>query len=161
MEFVERDGKMVLRDFDPSEALMLAMYVEAEGARFYRELSRRTKEKKILNELQFLLKEEESHSQSFKDLLISSGGGAPETPDEDMVASLSGIFGPIRKLRAEDILCDNAEALRLGATVKKRMISFFQSLLEETSNSEARRMLEDIIKQEERHLDHLKLLLAY
>jgi rubrerythrin len=161
MEFVERDGKMVLRDFDPSEALMLAMYVEAEGARFYRELSRRTKEKKILNELQYLLEEEESHSQTFKGLLISLSGGVPEIPEEDIVASLTGIFGPIRKLRTEDILCDNAEALRLGATVKKRMISFFKSLLEETSNSEARRVLEDIIKQEERHLAKLKLLLAY
>ena len=74
MEFVERDGKMVLMDFDPSEALMLAMYVEAEGARFYRELSRRTKQKHIVNELQFLLKEEESHSKTFKDLLVSMGG---------------------------------------------------------------------------------------
>ena len=161
MEFVERDGKMVLMDFDPSEALMLAMYVEAEGARFYRELSRRTKQKHIVNELQFLLKEEESHSKTFKDLLVSMGGGVPEIPDEDVVASLTGVFGPIRKLRTEDILCDNAEALRLGATVKKRMISFFQSLLEQTNNSEARRVLEDIIKQEERHLGKLKLLLAY
>lgn len=51
--------------------------------------------------------------------------------------------------------------LRFGATIKKRMFSFFRSLLEEIEDAEVREVLEDIIKQEERHLDKLKLLLAY
>lgn len=91
------------------------------------------------------------------------GGDTADVIDVDKLAVLAdkGIFGPIKKLRTEDILCNNAEALRFGAVVKKRMISYFRSLLNETRDPHARRVLEDIIKQEERHLDRLNLLLAY
>jgi len=44
MKFKEKNGKFILKDFNPEEALRIAMYVEEEGARFYRELTSRTKE---------------------------------------------------------------------------------------------------------------------
>jgi len=163
MKFEEQEGKIVLRDFDPAEALRIACYVEEEGARFYRELAGRIQEKQIQNELQFLFEEEKSHSENFEKLLNTLGGTTSEVQDEEKIAFLTekGIFGPVKKLRAEDILCDNAEALRLGAFVKKRMISFFRGILDETKDRETRRVLEEIIKQEEQHLNKLKLLLAY
>jgi rubrerythrin len=163
MKFTEKNGKIILKDFNPGEAIKIAMYVEEEGARFYRELTGRTREKQIRNELQFLWKEEESHRSNFEKLLQKWGGDKADVTDEDKLAVLAekGIFGPIKKLRTEDILCNNAEALRFGATVKKRMISFFQSLLAETDDIEARKVLQEIIAQEEQHLDKLKLLLAY
>ena len=163
MRFEEHNGKIVLKDFNPGEALKIAMYIEEEGARFYRELTGRTKEKQIRNELQFLWNEEESHRSSFEKLLQGWGGDTADDKDEDKLAVLAekGIFGPIKRLRTEDILCNNAEALRFGATVKKRMVSFFRSLLEETKDVEARKVLWEIIAQEEQHLEKLKLLLAY
>jgi rubrerythrin len=164
MKYKEKNGKIVLKDFNPGEALKIAMYVEEEGARFYRELTGRTKDKQIRNELQFLWNEEESHRSNIEKLLRKwDGGDTVDVKDADKLAVLAdkGIFGPIKKLRTEDILCNNAEALRFGAVVKKRMISFFHSLLEETKDAESRKVLEEIIAQEEQHLDKLKLLLAY
>ena len=164
MQFVEHNGKIVLKDFNPVEALRIAMYIEEEGARFYRELTNRTEDKQIRNELRFLWNEEEAHRDNFEKLLRTrNGGDRVKDKDEDKLALLvsQGIFGPIKKLRTEDILCNNTEALRFGVVIKKRMISYFSSLLDETKDPHARSVLEDIIKQEKLHLDRLNLLLAY
>jgi rubrerythrin len=163
MKFEEKNGKIVLKDFNAAEALRLALYVEEEGARFYRELADRAGDESIVNELEFLWKEEQSHRDRFLELLAKSGSGRADVPKGEDVELLTdrGIFGPIKKLRMEDILCDNAEALRLGATVKKRMISFFHSLRNNTKDNEAQKVIDEIIKQEEQHLQKLKLLLAY
>ena len=164
MQFGEHNGKLELRDFNPAEALRIAMYVEEEGARFYKELTSRTQDKQIRNELRFLWNEEESHRSNFEKLLRKWDPGYDTShKNEDGLALLvsQGIFGPIKKLRTEDILCNNAEALRFGIVIKKRMISYFYGLLEDTKDPDARRVVEDIIKQEERHLERLNILLAY
>ena len=164
MKSKEKNEKKPLKDFNPAEALRIAMYVEEEGARFYKELTSRTKDKQIRNELQFLWNEEESHRSNFEKLLRKRDEGEnANIKDEDKIAILinQGIFGPIKKLRTEDILCDNAEALKLGIVIKRRMISYFRSLLEETKDPDAKLVVDDIIRQEERHLDRLNLLLAY
>ena len=163
MKFEWRGEDVVLKDFDPREALKLALYIEQEGERFYAELMSRTKEKKIRNELNYLREEEAGHGTNFQKLLESWGRGATVDLKEDKLEFLAekGVFGPIRRIRAEDLLCDNAEALRLGATVKKRMIAFFNALLENAENAAVRDTLERIIKEEKKHLSTLKLLMAY
>jgi rubrerythrin len=150
-------------NFTPHEYLRMAIYFEEEGARFYRELAGRTTDKRIKNELDFLWKEEEAHSAHFGKLLEAIGRSPSEALDDRRLTSLAdrGVFGPIKRLRAEDILCDNAEALKLGAVIKRRMISFFHDLLDRTEDEKAKEVLKEIIEQEEHHLEKLMLLMAY
>ena len=84
MQFVDHNGKIVLKDFNPVEALRIAMYIEEEGARFYRELTNRTEDKQIRNELRFLWDEEEVHRDNFEKLLrTQNGGDRVKDKDED------------------------------------------------------------------------------
>jgi rubrerythrin len=163
MKYEIKDEKVVLSDFDPGEALRLAVYIEEEGAKFYDELMKRAQGKVIRNELGFLKKEETDHSKRFEKLYKKWCKCSMEELKEDALAFLAkgGIFGPIRKIHAEEILCDNAEALKLGATVKKRMIAFFNALLENADDAEVKKTLRKIIDEEKGHLDKLKILMAY
>jgi rubrerythrin len=163
MQFETKEGKILMRDFNSGEALKLALYIEEVGSKFYDELFNRAESVQIKNELKFLKDEEEGHRKHFEQLYQHWGEGSLDNLEDDKLGLLAqkGIFGPIRKIRAEEILCDNAEALKFGASVKKRMIAFFNSILDQAQDREVRHVLEHIIEEEKKHLEKLKLLMAY
>jgi rubrerythrin len=58
-----------------------------------------------------------------------------------------------------NILCNPQEALRLGISTEKRSIAFYTELLTSTQDDSGKSALEELIREEQEHLDKLKGLL--
>ena len=58
-----------------------------------------------------------------------------------------------------NILCNPQEAIRLGMSTEKRSIAFYSELLASTQDDSGKSALEELIREEQEHLDKLKGLL--
>jgi rubrerythrin len=58
-----------------------------------------------------------------------------------------------------DILCTPQEAVRLGISVEKRSILFYNQILKNTRDKSGRIALENLIKQEQDHVRKLESFL--
>jgi len=57
------------------------------------------------------------------------------------------------------VLCNRTEAVKLGISLEKRAIAFYESILAETENEQGREAIGKMIAEEQGHRDRLQALL--
>lgn len=162
MKIEEKDGKLVIVDFNQTEAYKIACKVEKDGILFYEKLKGKVKKPEIIETLDFLISEEKKHLKYFEDCLYEAREKQEDYfEDDDLLNYLDfGVFEPYNSIdEMENILSDLDKALRLGIAVEKKSVKFYQLCQENVSSSDAKDGLGRIIKEEERHKELLENIL--
>ncbi len=164
MRIEEKDGKLVIVDFDEFDAYKIALNVEKSGLDFYEKLAQETKDEKLKGTLKFLGREENEHIRYFQDALtrLREEKEDPEE-DNDLLDAMSfGIIQPyLNHIEdVEQIVNDPKEALKLGILIEQRSIEFYQSCLEKVSGEETKKELSKIIEEEKYHKSLFQELLS-
>jgi rubrerythrin len=138
--------------YSPREALALAVRIEVEGADFYRRAAAESDDPGVRELFTFLLKEEEEHVATFRDLLSLAPGGAESTGEYD--AYLRELAGPpIFPDRA--VMLSDREALDLAIEAERAGILLYSEAAALASSAETGSTFSRLAAEERAHLMRL------
>lgn len=149
MRIEEKEGNLVITDFNEIEAYKIACKIEADGISFY---------KKFLSEfseVDFLLKEEQKHLKLFNELLFNLKEKKEDSFEgDDFLSTIDyGIFMPVKKINSP------REALQLGIIIEDRSIKFYEFCKDKVSSNTAKKEISNIISEEHKHKELLEEML--
>lgn len=154
MKIKEKNGNFIIVDFTEAEAYKIACKIEEDGVHFYKKLLEKSVDKKVKDAVSFMLKEEEDHLKYFTESLFSKEEKEEESFEgDDLLSSMDyGIFQPYQNLdELERIIKDPQKALKLGILIENNSIRFYETCREEVKDSRAKKELENIIEEENKH----------
>ncbi len=149
-------------DFNELEAYRIACKIEADGIYFYSRMLDETLKPKIIDVIQLLLRDERNHLDLFEKKVeeLERKYGVHDE-GEDLVDIVDArVFDILKEPeRIGDILCTPQEAVRLGIAVEGRSIAFYKQILKNTKDETGRTALQEMIREEQDHLQKLEGLL--
>lgn len=156
---IDTNGDTIsISDFNAQECYLIARKMESESISFYENVKARIEDPKIAEVIDHLIGEERCHMAFCENAL--SDLGAAEVDAEHIVEVVdTGVVSPLADADIEKVLCNRTEAIRLGISLEKRAIAFYESILDKTENREGREALEKIIAEEKGHKARLQDLI--
>lgn len=154
MKIEEKEGELLITDFNQLEAYKIACKIEKDGIEFYEGILNKEKNDNIKKELSFLIKEEKEHLKFFEGCRFEAGQDIKDGFEEDDVLNYMdyGIFEPYRHIAGlADKIDDEKKALRLGVAIEEKSIKFYKACRAEVSSLQTKRELSNIIEEEKRH----------
>jgi rubrerythrin len=137
------------------EAYKIARRLEAEGIEFYKAMIGAAQDTAAKRALELLLSQEKWHLETFEKKIEELAGPFEENAVVDEIDTK--VFGSQDEPRdLASVVKDRKKAFELGILMEKRSIGFFKACRDKTSDAAAKKAFEDIIREEERHLDLLK-----
>ena len=138
-----------------------AVAIEQGGFDFYERLRSGQPDPRVRKEFEFLRDEEGRHRELFLSFLGSRPDGARGASAARLEALVQQEFiGPLSTLLRSSRIETNEQTIVFGQELEKRSISFYTALLSAVGENR-RADIERILKEEERHLEQLRLLLSY
>lgn len=163
MKIEEREGKLVIVDFNELEAYKVASKIEKDGIRFYDNLIQKIEDVSVKESLTFLLQEENKHLALFQKHLSETGQKVGDGFEEDDLLNYMeyGIFQPYQSMNAMmDIIDDVTKAIDLGIIVEDRTVKFYQACKAHVSSDTTKTELQHIIDEESKHKAMLENILS-
>ncbi|MDD4879360.1 MAG: ferritin family protein [Candidatus Omnitrophica bacterium] len=158
MRIEYKDDEIIISDFKPLEAYKIARRLEAEGINFYSLFLSSVDDVEAEKSVYSLLTEERNHLKLFNQKVEELSGPFDENSIVDEIDTR--VFSPLgESIDLAAVIKDGEKAIELGILFEKRSISFFKACLGKTSDAPAKKAFEDIIKEEEKHLESLKGIL--
>lgn len=154
MRIEEKEGSLVIVDFDGLEAYKIAVGIERDGVRFYKGLAARVAKPAARETLELLASQERDHLSFFqKQIQLLRLEREDAFEEDDLLGSLDyGIFRPYQGMEGlEKILSTPEKALRLAVIIEDRSVQFYEACLARVTSGEARRELASIVDEERRH----------
>lgn len=159
MKIDTQNDTIKIYDFNAEECFRIARKLESESISLYQDIKAKIRDADIAKAIDHLISEELCHMAYCEQALI--GLGVDEIDAEHLVEIVdTGVVSPLAEADVERVLCNRNEAVRLGISLEKRAIAFYESILAETHNPEGREALEKIIEQERGHRDRLQALVS-
>ena len=160
MKIIQNAEGIEIGDFDPVEALKVAMKIENDGITFYlkaRDIMEDESAKAVFDDL---IKEEDDHLHMFKNMLeefihenkldIEIESGAEEEFFDSIATS---VFGDILDIEKDVKHIKGAlEAIRFAQRIEINSFNFYKALLTNTSSPSAQEIIKKIISEEQHHL---------
>lgn len=149
-------------DFDELEAYRIARKLERDGVYFYTRMRDEVLQPEIREVVEMLISDEKKHLSLFEEKVEHLCREQKVLDEDETLADIldSHVMDIMKDSeQITNILCDPQEALRLGISTEKRSISFYNNLMQNTSDESGRDALAQIIREEEEHLDKLTGLL--
>jgi rubrerythrin len=138
----------------------IAVEIEQGGIDFYAQIADQSDDPRIKNEIHFLRDEEVKHKAFFEAQLEAAGHTGELTPV--LRNWLEAAFSkPIRAILTSQAADTNRKALQLGVKLEQKTIDLYKELKGRIPDDSAKRDLDRIISEEEKHKKKLTLLLAY
>ncbi|MBN1522012.1 MAG: hypothetical protein JW928_05710 [Candidatus Aureabacteria bacterium] len=161
MKIEEKDGALVIVDFNDLEAYKIARKVEKDGIAFYNRLLDLALNEKTRDVLRILLEEEKKHLKFFEDMMFSIREEEWFEKEDDLLDDLNyGIFPDnMPELEVGQFLDRPEKAVGLGIVMEKRTIEFYQACQERVLNEKAKKEIEKIIEKESEHKNILQGIL--
>ena len=159
MRIEEKDGELVITDFNEVEAYKIACKIEKDGIEFYAKISGRVKDDKIKRTLSFLLNEEKKHLKFFEGQFFKVREREGDSSEEDdLLSSIDyGIFQPYQGVNGlEDVLKNPPRALRLGLILEDKSIKFYEHCRDSVSKEETKQEIAKILEEEQSHKQMLE-----
>jgi rubrerythrin len=163
MTIEEKNGKLVIMDFNECEAYKIASRIEKDGILFYKKLKEKLSKPQIKSVIDFLIQEEEKHLKLFQDLLYDMLRNREDyDEDEDLLDSMDfGIFRTYQSIEELDkVVGDTAKALRLGLAIENKSVVFYEAAKSLTRLEAAQKELSRIIDEEKKHKALLEDMLS-
>jgi len=142
--------------FNATEIIEMAVEMERNGAQFYRSAATMPAANAMRRTLMELAAWEEQHEKTFSDIQAQLAGHEP--PPMDTEASLyvqALVDSHVFDANAQELLarCETVEdILRTAITLEKESIVFYVGFRDMVEEPVTREQLEDIIRQEMRHV---------
>ena len=149
-------------DFDELEAYRIARKMERDGLHYYSRMKEEVRKPEIREVIETLIEDERDHLNLFERKIEELVREHQVDDEGETLADIveSKTMDVLKDtMRVTEILCDPQEALRLGASVKKRSIAFYNEILLTTEDKSGKAAIEELIQQERNHLQKLKELL--
>lgn len=162
MKIAEKNGELVIVDFNELEAYKIACKIEEDGLHFYKKLMEKINGNAPKTALAFLIKEEEEHLKFFEESLFKLEEGKEGSFEgDDLLSTMDyGIFKPYEDLQELDkILKDMDKTLRLGILIEDKSIKFYEYCKTKVKDRKSKAVISKIIKEEEKHKQHLEDML--
>lgn len=158
---IDENGIIAISDFSPVQAYKIAVKMERDGIVFYRGLLESAKDQDAKNELDFLIKEEESHLNSFEALLSKEKEEAGDAFEEDDVVDYikSRVFDASLKKAKLSEMEHRHTALEEAMNMERRSIVFYEACLSESKDEKSNSAFRAIIEEEKKHLSKFAQLL--
>ncbi len=149
-------------DFDELEAYRIARKMEEDGVYYYSRMKEEALKPQIREVLEMLIKDERKHVSLFERKVEELARKHNVLDEEETLTDIvdSKVMDILKdpKLVA-DILCNPQEALKLGISVERRSISFYNEILQNTQDKTGRAAINELIGEEQEHLEKLLALL--
>jgi len=147
--------------FAGSELLGIAMGIERNGVAFYQALADKAQNNDIKATYNYLVDQEKKHLELFQGMLSSVGEyKPPEAYAEEYMLYLKSLIDnrvfadPTEAKQKAEKISDVTEALDLGIQAEKDSILFYSEMQSLVSDTD-RRVLNDVIDEEKRHVRRL------
>jgi len=163
MRIEEKEGRLVIVDFNELEAYKIADKIERDGIEFYTKLAQEADDEKLRSTLELMAGQERDHLKSFHERLEEIREERGDAFEEDDLLNYFdyGIFQPYRSMAELEKAIDSPRrALRLGIIVEDKSINFYSSCLGKIQSRNARKELSRILDEERRHKKTLEEMLA-
>lgn len=149
-------------DFDELEAYRIARKMEEDGVYYYSRMREEVLKPEIREVIEMLIKDERKHISLFEKKVEELAREHNVLDEGETLADIvdSKVMDILKdpKLVA-DILCNPQEALKLGISVERRSISFYNEILQNTRDKTGRAAIEGLIGEEREHLEKLQALM--
>jgi rubrerythrin len=147
---------IVIGDFDELEVLKIAMKIETDGEKYYKSVLGKTTDERVKRTFKRLAEDEHQHYEKFKGLFevaLRSRGNDPDCADPE-----EGIFTYMDSgLFSKDAEAKSVRDAVLDAQIAElKSILFYREILKTTKNEGGKLALNEIIEQEQMHLNILK-----
>lgn len=162
MKIEDRNNQLIVTDFDEVEAYVIACKIEEDGIHFYRKLREAEKSAKIIEAIDFLIKEEVRHLKLFNARLFELREASDKDYDEnDLLTSIDyGIFKVCDNAKGlEEVLTNEKRALSLGIIIENKSVEYYMILFKNISKPQAKKEISAIIEEEKKHKELLERLL--
>ncbi len=151
---IDKAGKITISDFSPVQAYKIAVKMERDGIVFYQGLLENVKDQDIRRELDFLIKEEESHLNIFQGLLSREKEESGDAFEEDDVVDYikSRVFDASLKQAKLSQMEHRHTALEEAMNMERRSIVFYEACMDESKGEKEKSSFLAIMEQEKKHL---------
>ena len=158
----------MLHVFSDLEGVRIAMEMERRGESFYRRAAKVSKDPETVDMLLHLAADEQNHREQFERLYKQAQGSGVSSAayDDETNAYLTAIAAEIvfpqglMGLRSEGF--ENPEAVLMHAiNSEKDSILFYSELKEHSADDDARKVFDEIIRQERGHMFRLQRQLNF
>jgi rubrerythrin len=157
-----RGEEIIIFDFDELEAYKIARKLEEDGIYYYSRMKEEVLKPKIRDVIQMLLDDERKHLNLLEEKIEELSNKRDVSDDEEMLLDIvdSKVMDILKNSdHVSNALCNPQEALKLGASVEKHSIAFYNSVLNNTEDESGRAAIEKLIREEEKHLEKIQELI--
>ena len=146
-------------NFDELEAYKIARKLEEDGIFYYSRMKEEVLKPTIRDVVEILISDERKHLSVFeekveelsrKHKVLDDGETLPDIVDSHVMDVLKDTD------RVAGILCNPQEALKLGISVERRSIAFYNEILRNTHDESGRAAIEELIADEQKHVERLE-----
>jgi len=148
--------KIIIDNFDELEVLKIAMKIEIDGEKYYKSVLGKSTDPRVVRTFKRLAEDEGQHYEKFKGLFeVACRGRGIDPASMDSEEGIftymdSGIFSKDAEAKSVRDAVLNAQIVEL------RSILFYKEILNNTKNEGSGQALNEILEQEQMHLNILK-----
>ena len=149
-------------DFDELEAYRIARNLERDGVFYYTRMKEEMLAPGVREVIEMLIIDEKRHLDVLEEKVAEICRERDLVDEDETLADIidSHVMDTLKDSdMVTNILCNPQEAIRLGMSTEKRSIAFYSELLASTQDDSGKSALEELIREEQEHLDKLKGLL--
>ena len=162
MKIEDKNGELIITDFNEAEAYKIASKIEQDGIDFYTKILDEATEPAVKEKISYLLNEEKKHLKFFQERLFEVSEDKADGFEEDNLLGYMEyeVFKPF--LDAKDLpenIKDARKALNLGIIAENSSINFYLSLRDKVTSPETKKELFAIIEEEKSHKELFEELL--
>ncbi|OAA30117.1 hypothetical protein AT15_00965 [Kosmotoga arenicorallina S304] len=151
--------------FSAHEILDIALNIENEGIKFYRELAEKAKDESAKSTFEFLVSQEKEHIITFRELLKRFEKEAQELVNWDEATEYLKTLSEQKVFPSASTLIEKfknstpEEVVKYSIEREKDTVIFYYDLLDMIADNEAKEAVKKIIKEEKKHVVILRDLL--
>ncbi len=157
MRVEEKNGKLIISDFNEFDAYRIAANIEEDGIKFYQKVAEASNKTEAKKTLEFLRQEEEKHLNFFQGRLeVLREKEVDSCSDKDLSSSVDfGIFQPYKKIGEIEKMALNIEkALSFGVVIEDKSIEFYAAcrrhILSQATKDEISRIIDEEMSHKEK-----------
>ncbi|MCK5706419.1 MAG: ferritin family protein [Candidatus Aureabacteria bacterium] len=158
MQVEEKNGEILITDFNELEAYKISRKVENDGLEFYKEMLKSSDNPKTSEILQILVDEEKKHLKYFENSIFKLRENVEEQFEDDDLMDFAdtGIFPSNDQQELSKLMNDPKKVLEVGMVMEMRSINLYKSFQENVSDENTKSELQNIIDEELKHKELIK-----
>jgi len=151
---ISKDGRILLSDFSPVQAFKIAVKMEQDGIRFYKDLLGTVRDEEARAEIGFLVRQEQQHLDTFTRLLREQKEETADGFEEDDIIDYmnASVFEVSLRKETAGNMDHRHTAMEEALNLERRSIVFYEACARSAGGGAPKGSFEKIIEEERSHL---------